>query len=144
MGLKVKAPLCPYDHVYTLPLPTISMVKGTGIVTSVPSDAPNDYAMLVDLQTKKGLREKLNVKEEWVNGFDPIPIIRCPTLGDVCAKTTCEEFKVASYKDVDKLDHAKNKCYLEGFDHGTMLVGICEGQAVKDCKVIVKKHMIDN
>jgi len=28
---------------------TISMEKGTGIVTSVPSDAPDDYAALRDL-----------------------------------------------------------------------------------------------
>jgi leucyl-tRNA synthetase len=30
-------------------MPTISMNKGTGIVTSVPSDSPDDYAMLRDL-----------------------------------------------------------------------------------------------
>ena len=51
------------------------MKKGTGVVTSVPSDAPNDYQMLIDLQTKKGLREKMNIDEEWVKGFDPVPII---------------------------------------------------------------------
>lgn len=28
---------------------SISMEKGTGVVTSVPSDAPDDYAVLVDL-----------------------------------------------------------------------------------------------
>ena len=49
MGKRVKAPLTTYEHVFVLPLPTISMVKGTGIVTSVPSDAPHDYQMLVDL-----------------------------------------------------------------------------------------------
>jgi leucyl-tRNA synthetase len=143
IGKKVKAPLCPYEHVYVLPLPTISMVKGTGIVTSVPSDAPNDYQMLIDLQTKKGLREKMNIDEEWVKDFNPIPIISCPTLGDICAKTTCEEFKVQSHKDVDKLELAKNKCYQEGFDHGVMLVGICEGQKVQDCKQTVKEYMIN-
>lgn len=49
IGKRVKAPLTTYEHVFVLPLPTISMVKGTGIVTSVPSDAPHDYQMLVDL-----------------------------------------------------------------------------------------------
>jgi leucyl-tRNA synthetase len=43
IGKRVKAPLTTYEHVFVLPLPTISMVKGTGIVTSVPSDAPHDY-----------------------------------------------------------------------------------------------------
>jgi leucyl-tRNA synthetase len=28
---------------------SIDMNKGTGVVTSVPSDAPDDYAVLVDL-----------------------------------------------------------------------------------------------
>ena len=87
------------------------MVKGTGIVTSVPSDSPADFSMLNDLQTKKGLREKLNIEEEWVKGFDPVPIIRCPTLGDISAQKACEEFKIASHKEVDKIELAKNKCY---------------------------------
>ena len=43
MGLPVKAPLCSYERVYVLPLTTIKMDKGTGVVTSVPSDAPDDY-----------------------------------------------------------------------------------------------------
>lgn len=50
IGLKVKAPMTPYEFVYVLPLPTISMTKGTAVVTSVPSDAPHDFAMLRDLQ----------------------------------------------------------------------------------------------
>ncbi len=29
------------------------MTKGTGIVTSVPSDSPDDYATLRDLKNKK-------------------------------------------------------------------------------------------
>lgn len=62
-------------------MPTISMTKGTGIVTSVPSDSPDDYAMLRDLQTKKGLREKYFVEDEWVLPFEPIPIIEIPGLG---------------------------------------------------------------
>ena len=49
IGKKVKAPMTSYEFVYVLPLPTISMTKGTAVVTSVPSDAPNDYAMLRDL-----------------------------------------------------------------------------------------------
>lgn len=58
IGLKLKAPLTKFDYVYALPMQTISMAKGTGVVTSVPSDSPDDWAALRDLQTKKGLREK--------------------------------------------------------------------------------------
>jgi leucyl-tRNA synthetase len=49
MGLALKAPLSTYDKVFSLPMMTISMFKGTGIVTSVPSDSPDDYAALRDL-----------------------------------------------------------------------------------------------
>ena len=83
--MRVKAPLTSYDHVFVLPLVTISMVKGTGIVTSVPSDSPDDHMMLLDLQTKKGLREKLNVDEAWVKDFKPIPIIDIPGMGNLSA-----------------------------------------------------------
>ena len=49
IGLPLKAPLAKYETVYALPLLTITMNKGTGVVTSVPSDAPDDYAALKDL-----------------------------------------------------------------------------------------------
>ena len=49
IGKKLKAPMTSYEFVYCLPLPTIKMDKGTGVVTSVPSDAPDDYQMLKDL-----------------------------------------------------------------------------------------------
>ena len=39
-----------YSYVFVLALETISMTKGTGVVTSVPSDAPDDYAALRDFQ----------------------------------------------------------------------------------------------
>ena len=53
MGVSLKAPLTPYDIIYTLPMLTIKDDKGTGVVTSVPSDAPDDYAALRDLQKKE-------------------------------------------------------------------------------------------
>ena len=48
VGVPLKAPLTKYEVVYAIPMSTISMEKGTGIVTSVPSDAPDDYAALRD------------------------------------------------------------------------------------------------
>lgn len=57
IGLALKAPLTSYEKVYSLPMPSISMDKGTGVVTSVPSDAPDDWATLRDLQQKPKLRE---------------------------------------------------------------------------------------
>lgn len=56
IGMPLSAPLAQYDTVYALPLLTIDMKKGTGVVTSVPSDAPDDYAALKDLQTDAEVR----------------------------------------------------------------------------------------
>ena len=61
LGLPLNAPLAKYDKVYCLPLLTISMKKGTGVVTSVPSDAPDDYAALRDLKNKEAMRKKFNL-----------------------------------------------------------------------------------
>lgn len=103
IGLALSAPLSKYEKVHALPMTTILMDKGTGIVTSVPSDSPDDWATLRDLQTKAGLREKYNVKEEWCVGFDPLPIINIPEFGDLTAVKLVDDLKIASHKDKDLL-----------------------------------------
>jgi len=52
IGLPLKSPLTKHEVIYALPMLTISMNKGTGVVTSVPSDAPDDWAALTDLKKK--------------------------------------------------------------------------------------------
>lgn len=69
LGLPLSAPNATYEKVYTLPLLTISMGKGTGVVTSVPSDAPDDYVALKALQDKPEFREKYNITAEMVEPF---------------------------------------------------------------------------
>lgn len=49
MGCPVKAPLCKHERVYALPMMTIKMDKGTGVVTSVISDSPDDLAAYREL-----------------------------------------------------------------------------------------------
>lgn len=50
MGLPLKAPLAVHEIIYSVPMLSISMEKGTGIVTSVPSDSPDDWITVKDLQ----------------------------------------------------------------------------------------------
>ena len=69
IGLACKAPMTSYEIIYVWPMLSIDMEKGTGVVTSVPSDAPDDYAVLVDLQKKKPLREKYGLTDEQVMPF---------------------------------------------------------------------------
>lgn len=72
IGSKLKAPLTSYEVVYALPMLTIKDDKGTGIVTSVPSDSPDDFAALMDLKNKEALRAKYNLPDESVLPFEPV------------------------------------------------------------------------
>jgi leucyl-tRNA synthetase len=136
IGKKLKAPLAKYDFVYALPMSTISMTKGTGIVTSVPSDSPDDFVMLRDLKKKP---DYYKVQPEWVD-FEPIPIIEIPGMGPMCAQTAVESRKIGGPKDKDKLKEAKDECYLKGFTDGVMTIeGDCNGKKVEDAKLIIKK-----
>lgn len=95
-----------------------SGLSGTGIVTSVPSDSPDDYAALGDLKKKQPFREKYGIADHMVLPFDPIPIIEVPEFGTLSAVTACEKFKVQSQNDRDKLQEAKEMVYLKGFYDG--------------------------
>ena len=53
----------------------------------------------------------MGIELEWVQGFDPIPLIDVPGMGDPCAKFAVEEAKIKSHKEVDALEKAKNLCY---------------------------------
>ena len=143
IGLGLKAPNATYDTVYTLPLLTISMGKGTGVVTSVPSDAPDDYAALKELKDKPLWREKFGLTAEMVDPFEVVPIIEIPGYGNMSAVTMCERLDIKSSKDKEKLKLAKDEVYLKGFNEGVMLVGDCKGMKVKDAKPVIRKTLID-
>lgn len=143
MGCAVKAPNAVYEKVYVLPLLTIKMNKGTGVVTSVPSDAPDDWAALTDLKKKEKLREKFNITAEMVEPFEVVPIINIPEYGNQAAADLCVKMKVISQNDAQKLAQIKDMVYSDGFYKGTMLVGECKGMSVADAKPVIKQSLID-
>jgi leucyl-tRNA synthetase len=113
IGLRVEAPNAPRP-VRVLPLLTILTNKGTGVVTSVPSDSPDDYAALKDLQSKPKLREKFGVSESWgVDGIAPVHIIDIPGFEGPAAPAVCAQLKIASQNDAVKLAEAKGMVYLK-------------------------------
>jgi len=142
LGLPLIAPNAVYDVVYTLPLLTISMGKGTGVVTSVPSDAPDDYAALRELKEKPVWREKFGISSNMVEPYEVVPIIEIEGYGQCSAVTMCERLDIKSYKEADKLKKAKEEVYLKGFYEGIMLVGECQGMKVCDAKPIIRESMI--
>jgi len=142
LGATLKAPLTSNEVIYALPMLTIKEDKGTGVVTSVPSDSPDDLAALRDLQKKEAFRKKYDLKDEMVLPFDPIAIINIPELGDLPAVTTCEMFKVTSQNDTQQLAQAKDLTYKKGFYDGVMLVDEFKGQKVQDVKTLVQAKLI--
>lgn len=143
MGLQLHAPLTPHKVIYTLPMLTIKEDKGTGVVTCVPSDSPDDYAALTDLQKKQPFREKYGIKDEMVLPYHPIPIIEVPSLGNLSAVTVCEKLKIQSQNDREKLLEAKELVYLKGFYDGVLLVGEHAGKKVQDVKKDLRSFLID-
>jgi len=144
MGCAVVSPLATYDKVYITPLLTIKMNKGTGVVTSVPSDAPDDWAALMDLKNKPKLREKYNIKDEHVLPYNVIPIIDTPGLGNKPAEDLCIEKKVKSQNDRDVITAIKERIYLDSFYKGVMLVGEFAGEKVSDAKPKIRQQLINN
>merc|ERR1719508_342862 len=142
MGLALSAPLAHYKTIYTLPMLTIKEDKGTGVVTSVPSDSPDDWAALRDLKNKQPFREKYGVTDEMVLPFDPVPIIDIPDWGDLAAVTAVDRFKIQSQNDKDKLAEAKEAVYLKGFYEGVMKVGAYSGKTVQDAKPLIKEELV--
>lgn len=144
MGLALESPLTSYKVIYTLPMLTIKEDKGTGVVTSVPSDAPDDFAALRDLKNKEALRHKFGLQDSMVLPFEPLPIIQVPGYGTLSAVAACEELKIQSQNDRDKLQEAKERVYLKGFYEGVLLVGLHKGKKVQEVKKDIQKELLES
>ncbi|KAG8531134.1 uncharacterized protein KY384_004492 [Bacidia gigantensis] len=141
VGTLVNAPLSVHTQgVRILPMESVLPSKGTGVVTCVPSDSPDDYATVMDL-TKKA--EYYGIQREWVD-LEILPLIQTPSYGNLTAKFLVEKLKINSPKDTKQLAEAKEAAYKEGHYKGTMLVGEFKGQPVESAKSKVKAALIKN
>ena len=139
VGTLVKAPLSIHNEgIRVLPMDTVLPTKGTGVVTSVPSDSPDDYATIKDLAKKA---EYYGIEKEWAELEIP-PIIDTPSYGNLSAKYLVEKMKINSPKDAKQLAEAKDLAYKEGYYKGTMLIGEFKGQPVEQAKPKVKEALI--
>lgn len=140
VGTLVNAPLSVHTQgIRILPMETVKASKGTGVVTCVPSDSPDDYATIIDLIKKP---EFYNIKKEWAE-LEIIPVIETPSYGNLTAKKLCEDMKINSPKDVKQLAEAKDLAYKEGFYKGKMVIGDFNGEPVAEAKEKVRKQLVD-
>ena len=140
VGTLVNAPLSVHkEGVRILPMESVKASKGTGVVTSVPSDSPDDYATVMDLAKKA---EYYKIKREWAE-LDILPIIETPSYGNLTAKYLVESMKINSPKDAKQLAEAKDLAYKEGFYKGKMIYGDFKGKSVEEAKPLVRQQLFD-
>jgi len=135
-GIKRKIPILPSFFCDTR--------TGTGIVTSVPSDAPIDYMGLVDLQKDDDLIKEFGLDAEIVKAIKVIPIIKTEEFGDMAAVQIVKDLKIENQFD-PKLEEAKKRVYKLGFHKGQMNEN-CEkyaGMKVSEAKDLVKRELIE-
>ena len=139
VGTLVNAPLSVHTKgVRVLPMESVLPTKGTGVVTSVPSDSPDDYVTLKDLAKKA---DYYGISKEWAE-LEIVPVVETPSYGNLTAKFIAEKMKINSPKDTKQLAEAKDLAYKEGFYKGTMLVGEFKGESVEAAKPKIREALL--
>ncbi len=142
IGQHAVAPMI-HREIPVLPSTFCDMDKGTGIVTSVPSDAPDDWMGLWDLQKNSQLAETYGLDYDTLLAIKPIPIIEHEELGNMAAVAVCKEMKISSQHDRAALERAKKLVYKKGFYAGKLIVGTYAGMGVEKAKDLVKKDLLN-
>lgn len=126
-----------------LPSAFVEPGVGTGIVTSVPSDAPYDYIALLDLQNSPEEIKRYNLDEKEIKSINVIKIIQTEKYGDQAGVKAVEDLKIKNQAD-PKLKQATQEVYKEGFHNGTLLknCGPYAGMKVIVAKDKVKQELI--
>jgi len=117
---------------------------GSGIVTSVPSDAPYDYVALKNLQDNDEERRKYKLNCEEVKAIKLIPIIKSKGYGDYPAKELVDKHGIKKIDD-PKLENITKEIYKVGFHTGTMMktCGKYAGKKVEEAKELIKVELIE-
>lgn len=117
---------------------------GTGLVTSVPSDAPYDWIALVDLANDPAECQKYHLDIDEIKAIEPIPIIKSKGWGDNPAVEIVEKLGIANQEDT-RLEEATQEIYKIGFHTGVMNdnCGEFAGTPVTVAKDLVKDMMLE-
>jgi leucyl-tRNA synthetase len=115
-------------------------LQGTGVVTCVPSDSPDDYQTTQDLRKKA---DYYKIDPSWA-ALEPVPVLSTKEYGDLTAIALVKKNKVQSSKDTVALAAAKEEAYKLGFYEGIMVAGPYKGEHVQVAKPKVQKDLIDS
>jgi len=116
---------------------------GSGLVMSVPSDAPVDWIGLVELKRDMSLRNRYGITDKMIEEAAPISIIKTPGWGPLPAVEIAEKMGIDSLAD-SKLDDATREVYKSGFHKGILndSCGKFAGEPVERAKVAIREEML--
>ncbi|MDR0791392.1 MAG: leucine--tRNA ligase, partial [Methanomassiliicoccaceae archaeon] len=116
---------------------------GTGLVTSVPSDAPDDWISLMDVKNDPKMIKEYKLTKEQIDSAIPISIISINGYGDFPAKDIIERMGIERSGD-ERLTDAKKQVYKDGYHMGRMkdICGKFAGLRVEDAKDKMRAEMI--
>ena len=143
IGKKCKAPVTGRE-LLILPSSICDPNIATGIVRSVPSHAPFDWAALNDLQNNREECKRYNLNFDEIKNIKPISVIKLEGM-EHPAIEAAKKFGVESQNDKELLDKATQEVYKKEFFSGIMLPssGKYGGLAVAKAKEMVKQDMIE-
>ncbi len=118
---------------------------GTGLVMSVPSDAPVDWIGLVELRRDEASRARYGISTEMMDSASPVAIIDTPGWGPLPAVEITQRMGIESLDD-PKLEEATKEVYKSGFHKGVMNAscGAFSGQPVERAKDTIREEILGN
>ena len=143
LGEKAEAPGI-NKKIIILPASFIEPSIGTGIVTSVPSDAPKDYVALKYLQQNSKECIKYGLNYEMIKAIKPITIIHSKGFGEFPAKEIVEKMNI-KFLDDPLLEEATKEIYKNGHHTGIMMknAGKYSGKKTGEAKELIKAELIE-
>ena len=148
IGLMCRAPML-HKLIPVFPATFVDSAVGTGLVTSVPSDAPDDWNSLEEVKKDPALREEYGIPQDVIDSVVPVSIISIKGYGEFPAKDAISRSKADQTDDPVKfrqlMDEAKKQVYKDGYHMGVMkdVCGEFGGMRVEEAKDKMRDAMID-
>lgn len=141
LGMRVKAPGTGAS-LPVLPAAFVKHEKGTGIVTSVPSDSPQDLLSLRAVQ--EGMLDDAGPYQRLAQAIEVIPVIETARYGTESAAKAIAETGARDHKDAAKIADATEKAYQAGFYEGVLLPNAkaFAGMKVSDAKEKIRAWLV--
>jgi leucyl-tRNA synthetase len=143
VGLKCVAPVI-HREILVLPARFCDPNVGSGLVTSVPSDAPDDWISLREVQADDALLREFGLDQNEVRSIEPIAIIDSKGFGPFPAAEIIEQMVIERSGD-PRLEEAKKIVYKAGYHTGHMNENCGEfaGLRVEEAKERIREMMLE-